>query len=174
MCPKNCRSKRYGHDAESLGLKELHGSSYFFFLQLCYLLFYAIIWPLIPSLLICSTFNALTLHYTHIKSEYIKATNMKILETEEGRQLIEPFLDSDKNGMSKEKRWLTAPRPSTWDMRHQKDTSIIEVRTKSKINVANKHRKTCLFSRKCSLENESFCRKRYLSKQTEHKYLGFI
>ena len=26
---------------------------------------------------------------------------MKIPETEEGRQLIEPFLDSDKNGMSK-------------------------------------------------------------------------
>ena len=61
----------YGHHAESLGLKELHGSSYIFFHQLWYLLFCAIIWPLIPSLLICSTFNALTLHYTHIKSEYI-------------------------------------------------------------------------------------------------------
>lgn len=72
---KNGRSEWYGHDAKSLGLKELHGSSHVFFHQLSYLLLCAIIWPLIPGLLICCIFNALTLYKTLSKVNRWKNNN---------------------------------------------------------------------------------------------------
>lgn len=59
--PKNSRGKWYGHDAQCLGLKELHGSSDVFFHQLGHLLLCAVGWPLLPSSLTVSSFDSLSL-----------------------------------------------------------------------------------------------------------------
>lgn len=114
LCVVYCRGQWDGHDAKCLRLEELHGSPDIFFHELSHLLFCPIVWPLLPSCLIPSTFACILLKHVQNDARLKKNETTNKVNGEERCKNIFDFLhivtSRDDIGMSVT-RGATAPAP---------------------------------------------------------------